>query len=236
MIILEKGSRGTSVTQVQRLLNAILRPRPKLREDGDFGAKTSDAVVKFQKLHGLRADGIVGPQTWTALGLKIDPASPQVKVNAGTCTWMDKARAELELDVRALPGGEHNPKIVDYFDATNYQPGNDETPWCSAFVNWIMEESGHRGTRSAAAISWLEWGKSLSSPAEGAITVIHYKARDKKIDGCKPMTTGSGNHVAFYARSSATHIYLLGGNQGRRVSEVGFPLKCWDIKGYRWPQ
>jgi uncharacterized protein (TIGR02594 family) len=235
--ILEKGSSGDSVTRLQRLLNAILRPRPRLSEDGDFGAKTFEAVLRFQKLHGLKADGMVGPQTWTALGLKMAPATPPTaQPTASTCPWMKKARAELELDVQALPGEEHNPKIIDYFDATTYQPGNDETPWCSAFVNWVMEQSGHPGTRSAAAVSWLEWGKSLSSPTEGAVAVIHYKARDKKIEGCKPMTTGSGNHVAFYVRSSGTHIYLLGGNQGHRVSEVGFPFKCWDVKGYRWPR
>jgi hypothetical protein len=50
------------------------------------------------------------------------------------------------------------------------------------------------------------------------------------------MTTGSGNHVAFYVSSSDTHVRLLGGNQGRQVSEIGFPLRCWEVKGYRWPK
>ena len=37
--------------------------------DGIFGAKTYNAVVKFQKDRGLAVDGIVGKNTWAALGV-----------------------------------------------------------------------------------------------------------------------------------------------------------------------
>jgi murein L,D-transpeptidase YcbB/YkuD len=35
--------------------------------DGKIGAKTQDAISQFQKDHGLKADGLVGRQTWTEL-------------------------------------------------------------------------------------------------------------------------------------------------------------------------
>jgi murein DD-endopeptidase MepM/ murein hydrolase activator NlpD len=35
---------------------------------GPFGPMTHNAVVAFQKKHGLLADGIVGPRTWALLG------------------------------------------------------------------------------------------------------------------------------------------------------------------------
>ena len=35
---------------------------------GPFGPLTHAAVVAFQKKHGLLADGIVGPLTWSKLG------------------------------------------------------------------------------------------------------------------------------------------------------------------------
>lgn len=37
--------------------------------DGDFGAGTYNAVIFFQQKNGLSADGVVGPGTWSALGL-----------------------------------------------------------------------------------------------------------------------------------------------------------------------
>jgi peptidoglycan hydrolase-like protein with peptidoglycan-binding domain len=44
----------------------------KVPADGVFGRDTSHAVRMFQRQHGLKADGVVGPATWSALGVR-DP-------------------------------------------------------------------------------------------------------------------------------------------------------------------
>jgi hypothetical protein len=41
--------------------------------DGDFGPKTARALKRWQRAHGLTADGICGPQTRAALGLGPGP-------------------------------------------------------------------------------------------------------------------------------------------------------------------
>ncbi|HAN87351.1 MAG: spore cortex-lytic enzyme [Bacillota bacterium] len=60
------GSRGTSVRLVQWKLSDWGYYRGWV--DGVFGANTHRAVVAFQRRNGLRVDGLVGPQTWRALG------------------------------------------------------------------------------------------------------------------------------------------------------------------------
>lgn len=58
--------RGSDVRWVQQRLNAH-GAGPKLMVDGQYGPKTRDAVVVFQKRQHLATDGIVGKLTWNAL-------------------------------------------------------------------------------------------------------------------------------------------------------------------------
>lgn len=60
------GSRGPAVSTLQRQLAAAGFDPGGV--DGDFGPMTRGAVLRFQAAHGLEVDGVVGAQTWGALG------------------------------------------------------------------------------------------------------------------------------------------------------------------------
>lgn len=62
MSTIKRGSRGEEVKVLQRKLN--------LYPDGIFGPLTEEAVKEFQKSHKLVVDGIVGINTWAALGVQ----------------------------------------------------------------------------------------------------------------------------------------------------------------------
>ncbi|HEX2085520.1 MAG TPA: matrixin family metalloprotease [Solirubrobacteraceae bacterium] len=62
---IRRGSRGDAVRRLQQALtNLGFSPGPV---DGIFGQQTEAAVRGYQSTRGLKADGIVGPQTWGAL-------------------------------------------------------------------------------------------------------------------------------------------------------------------------
>lgn len=88
--------------------------------------------------------------------------------------WLKIARQEL--DVKEMAGSSHNPKIIEYLKSTTLgRPDNekDETPWCSAFVNWVLKQAGvEQRTNSAWARSWLEWGVPTDNPIPGTIAVF----------------------------------------------------------------
>ena len=65
--VLRKGSRGVYVTYVQSKLVQLGYDIGKSGADGIFGAKTEEAVKKFQKDCGLSEDGVVGQATYAAI-------------------------------------------------------------------------------------------------------------------------------------------------------------------------
>ena len=64
---LRRGSKGEYVVECQTDLVKLGYDIGPCGIDGDYGKATMAAVSKFQKDHGLTADGICGPKTWAAL-------------------------------------------------------------------------------------------------------------------------------------------------------------------------
>jgi uncharacterized protein (TIGR02594 family) len=133
--------------------------------------------------------------------------------------WMQYALQEY--GVREVAGSGTNPRIAAYLAVVG-AGSSDETAWCSAFVNWCMQQAGILGTLKANARSWLKWGNAcLAQPTYGAVTVLW-----------RGNPNGWQGHVGFYAGSSGNHIVLLGGNQGNAVSLREY--KKSRVLGYRW--
>jgi peptidoglycan hydrolase-like protein with peptidoglycan-binding domain len=64
MASIGKGAQGDLVVWAQEHLVAA---GEQTGVDGGFGTTTQTAVMDFQTAHGLTADGVIGPQTWSAL-------------------------------------------------------------------------------------------------------------------------------------------------------------------------
>lgn len=128
-----------------------------------------------------------------------------------------------ELGIREIPGKANNDRIMAYRKIGKTPLSGDESrvPWCAIWANAAFEQCGIRGTRSALARSFLDWGQKLDKPALGAVVVLS-SARG----------TWSG-HVGFYRGETADQVYLLGGNQNDSVSIA--PFDKARIVGIRWP-
>jgi uncharacterized protein (TIGR02594 family) len=143
--------------------------------------------------------------------------------------WLDVAKKEVgQCEVA---GCIDNPRIVEYHATTTLHASHDEVPWCSAFVNWCLKQVGIKGTNSAAAKSWLNWGQSLAIPEVGCICVIRQK--QKGTDAATGSATGY--HVAFWEGEENGKVALLGGNQSDQVKVSHFNLASYEIIGYRMP-
>jgi g-D-glutamyl-meso-diaminopimelate peptidase len=63
--ILRRGMRGEDVKMLQSKLESLGYTVGPI--DGIFGAQTERAVRQFQRANNIKADGIVGPQTYEML-------------------------------------------------------------------------------------------------------------------------------------------------------------------------
>ncbi len=118
--VLRQGSRGTDVITLQYLLNVAAEFYPyvsRVAQDGIFGSGTRQAVIAFQNMMGLTADGIVGANTWRALydvylGTQDNVPSPgpgtnvvEYVVRSGDTLWLIARRYGTTVDaIRNLNG------------------------------------------------------------------------------------------------------------------------------------
>lgn len=128
--------------------------------------------------------------------------------------------ALAEYGQQEIKGKEHNPRILQYSKESGVKNvSDDETPWCSIFVNWVAFKAGYERTNKATARSWLNIGQSIMFPEVGDIVVFKR--------GTEPWQ----GHVALFISIVGNTVYALGGNQGNRVNISGYSLS--DVLGYR---
>ena len=154
------------------------------------------------------------PQNFVQNYLRLDYTFETNRSNVDFSHWM--LFAEGELGQKQISPG-NNPAIIGYHSTTG-KFKNDETAWCSSFVNWSLKQVGIKGTNSAAAFSWQKWGQKLDRPAYGAIAIMKY------------------SHVGFVAGINKDgRIILLGGNQGRPGSVNYSPNSLNDVLMFVYP-
>ncbi len=137
--------------------------------------------------------------------------------------WLAKAHEEMGVEETA--GSESTPRIMEYFAAAPHSEWvkDDSTPWCGAFAAWLLKDYG-LPDEPLRARAWLEWGDPITEPVPGCVVVLRRGSNPK------------AGHVALFQQWSKDRksLYLLGGNQGNRVSIARFKID--DVLGYRWPK
>jgi len=136
----------------------------------------------------------------------------------GVPPWVTYARKQVGPSSKEYTNGQ-NPKILAWWKDIGVVQTDDSIPWCAVFISACLENVGVRSTRSAAAITYLNYGQKLTQPVFGSIATL---------------SRPGGNHVGFVVgETSSGDLILLGGNQGDMVKESSFPRS--RIIGYSWP-
>ena len=129
--------------------------------------------------------------------------------------------AMSQYGITEIPGIEHNEEILKYFSEIGHEwVKDDETSWCSAFINWCAKKSCLPYSGKLDARSWLNVGTEVQEPVVGDIVVLW---REKK--------NSWKSHVGIFVRVAGNSIYILGGNQNNSVNVRTYPKD--RLLGYR---
>lgn len=123
--------------------------------------------------------------------------------------WVERARADLLVDTREVPGVGMNPFIAGLYRELGLTPAQDDQyPWCAVYMSALMHRCGIKPpARVRAARSFLAWGEP-TEPHVGAVVVLRRGDPTDHVHG----------HVGLFVKEDATRVWLLGGNQHNCVS------------------
>ena len=112
-----------------------------------------------------------------------------------------------QYGITEISGDIHNPEVVKYFHQTGHEwVDDDETPWCSAFTNWVAMKCGYERTELLNARSWLDIGTPVTKGQLGDV-VIFWRKRLNSVYG----------HVGFFINEDDYNFWILSGNQSNKV-------------------
>lgn len=137
------------------------------------------------------------------------------------------AHEDLKLNWHEKEGTATNPLIKECYEAVDgfgnpEMMDDDKFAWCSCYVNRKIQQAGGRGTRSAAARSWLRWGREVELKDVKPGDIVIFSRPPSKWQG----------HVGFVEKVEATTLQVLGGNQHNTVDISSFK-KGNRILGFR---
>lgn len=89
-------------------------------------------------------------------------------------------------------------------------PTGRSSLWCARFMNFVLQRTGHKGTGSDMARSFVSYGRRVHGPQVGSIAVL---SRGR-----------GGGHVGVVTGvDKRGNPIIISGNHGRRVGEGAYP-------------
>ena len=142
--------------------------------------------------------------------------------------------AERYIGTRETAGAASTPVVQAMLNLDASWVEDDETPWCSAFTNWIAWHLRLPRSKSLAARSWLSVGRPVTDylQARRGFDVVILKRGGGEQPG--PDVLKAPGHVGFFSAwdgpidlsrsiQPPKTVLLLGGNQGNAVTLAPFP-------------
>ena len=121
-----------------------------------------------------------------------------------------------EVGIYEIVGKLHSARILEYQATTAGKYSDDETPWCGAFISWVMKQAGinHGLKTPERAKEWINFGTMLNEPSLGSIAV---KSR-----------VGGGHVCIVVGKRKDGKLLCVGGNQNNEVNIAAYDKNVFE--------
>lgn len=133
----------------------------------------------------------------------------------------DMASSIMAQSVVEISGSRNNELIVEMHKVVSGTGHPDETPWCAAFVGYVLDKCGLPHTGSLVARSYTDYGNPVPIESAKKGDIVVFKRGNSSWKG----------HVGFLHEFKDSYIKVLGGNQDNSVSIKSYPVR--DFLGAR---
>ena len=120
-------------------------------------------------------------------------------------------------------GKANNPVIMTWAKETGLMKtyNADSIPWCGLFVAYCVSKAGFEVVKNPLwARNWANFGVKQKTAMLGDVLTF---------------VRNGGGHVGFYVGENDSNYFVLGGNQGDKVSIVEISKKrCISINRCKW--
>jgi peptidoglycan hydrolase-like protein with peptidoglycan-binding domain len=184
------GGEEVSGSPVERLQKAL-----KIAPDGNFGPETEAAVKRLQARHGMTVDGVVGPATWSILGIHSEGTlTPSATVKEASSETASSSSAGSGATSSAGASGLV-AEIISAGDEIATRP----YVWGGGHGSFVSE-----GYDCSGSVSYALHGAGLLSSPEDSTELESYGE------------PGPGREVTIYA--NAEHAFMV--VDGKRFDTV----------------
>lgn len=149
--LLSQGSEGPEVAAVQKRLQAHGFDPGAI--DSVFGSRTATAVIAFQQVQGLKADGKVNEKTWNALAQ--EPMRP-----VPTVPTVPNAPQAQKSPINTLAKGATGSKVKTLqvrLETQGYAPGPIDGIFGSRTMAAVQEFQTAEGLKADGVVDEITW-------------------------------------------------------------------------------
>jgi murein L,D-transpeptidase YcbB/YkuD len=145
--LLKKGDDHMEIVNLKRRLTMTGDlEHYRLEDESLFDSELEQAVMRFQKRHGINADGIVGPDTMLAMNVSAEKRLRQIEVNLERMRWLARNLGHRYIIINIadfkLEVVEHNKRVMS-MEVVAGKPYQNTPIFSKTMTHLILNPSWH---------------------------------------------------------------------------------------------